>query len=137
PAPRDPRGALRTIRKPCRCEARLPWPAPMPCCCPRPRRYLHSRDDGPHPRDGVRRTRPRPVPFRVVSSSLHPAILSASPCNDLLESGVLPVVHGRAGLALALTLFLAGLLADAPPQPPAGFTPLFNGRDLSGWRGRQ
>jgi len=50
---------------------------------------------------------------------------------------VLPVVHGRAGLALALTLFLAGPLADAPPQPPAGFTPLFNGRDLSGWRGRQ
>jgi len=57
--------------------------------------------------------------------------------NDLLESGVLPVVHGRAGLALALTLLLAGPLAGAPQKPPKGFTSLFNGRDLSGWRGRQ
>jgi 3-keto-disaccharide hydrolase len=34
---------------------------------------------------------------------------------------------------VALLLVLAG----GQPAPPAGFTSLFNGRDLSGWRGRQ
>src|SRR4051794_20650909 len=41
-------------------------------------------------------------------------------------------------LSLALS---AGMIASAAaPQtvaPPAGFTSLFNGKDLSGWRGRQ
>jgi hypothetical protein len=39
-----------------------------------------------------------------------------------------------------VTMFVAGGVAaqDRPVnQPPAGFTSLFNGRDLSGWRGRQ
>lgn len=30
---------------------------------------------------------------------------------------------------------MAGAHAQAQPQPPAGFTPLFNGQDLTGWRG--
>ena len=41
----------------------------------------------------------------------------------------------RSAFALAMALSLA---APAIAQiPPAGFTSLFNGRDLSGWRGRQ
>jgi hypothetical protein len=31
---------------------------------------------------------------------------------------------------------VAGLAQSATPAPPAGFTSLFNGRDLEGWRGR-
>jgi hypothetical protein len=42
------------------------------------------------------------------------------------------------GLSLVL---IAGVLGVAAPveaqKPPAGFTALFNGKDLSGWRGRQ
>jgi hypothetical protein len=42
------------------------------------------------------------------------------------------------GLSL---LFIAGVLSVAAPveaqKPPAGFTALFNGKDLTGWRGRQ
>jgi hypothetical protein len=36
-----------------------------------------------------------------------------------------------------LQLCLALVLAVGQQTPPAGFTSLFNGRDLSGWRGRQ
>ncbi len=38
---------------------------------------------------------------------------------------------------LLLTLFSAFSLAAIAqvPTPPGGFTPLFNGRDLTGWRG--
>ena len=32
---------------------------------------------------------------------------------------------------------LTPLARDASAQPPKGFTSLFNGKDLSGWRGRQ
>jgi hypothetical protein len=43
----------------------------------------------------------------------------------------------RRTLALTCTLTLLGLtaaaLADDPSKPPAGFTALFNGKDLSGW----
>ena len=42
------------------------------------------------------------------------------------------------GLSLVL---IAGVLSVAAPaeaqKPPAGFTSLFNGKDLDGWRGRQ
>lgn len=41
----------------------------------------------------------------------------------------------RVALALAAALFVA--LPAAAQTPPAGFTSLFNGKDLSGWRGRQ
>jgi hypothetical protein len=38
-------------------------------------------------------------------------------------------------VALALlTIGQVAARADEPNQPPAGFTPLFNGRDLSGWK---
>jgi len=37
-------------------------------------------------------------------------------------------------LAVAL-LVPCFALADAAPKPPEGFTPLFNGKDLSGWKG--
>jgi hypothetical protein len=33
-------------------------------------------------------------------------------------------------------LFLATIATVAGAEPPAGFTPLFNGTDFSGWRGR-
>ena len=32
---------------------------------------------------------------------------------------------------------MVSLAGGAPPQPPKGFTTLFNGKDLTGWRGRQ
>jgi len=38
---------------------------------------------------------------------------------------------------MQLCLLVVTLLVAAGQQPPAGFTPLFNGTDLSGWRGRQ
>jgi hypothetical protein len=39
--------------------------------------------------------------------------------------------------AFILAVWVAGTLAaQAPAAAPDGFTPLFNGRDLSGWRGR-
>lgn len=41
-------------------------------------------------------------------------------------------------VALAVTLgaaFVTSTVIGAQGQPPAGFTPLFNGKDLSGWRG--
>lgn len=38
-------------------------------------------------------------------------------------------------VASLVILSLAGV--DAAAQPPKGFTSLFNGKDLSGWRGRQ
>lgn len=42
----------------------------------------------------------------------------------------------RPGLSLATSIACVGLAALAQAaQPPAGFTALFNGRDLSGWRG--
>jgi len=52
------------------------------------------------------------------------------------------MIHLRSattGIALTL-LWFTGLPAAAPqqrPQPPKGFTALFNGKDLTGWRGRQ
>lgn len=45
-----------------------------------------------------------------------------------------------AGLTLAMvTLLCVGALAEDRPNntPPEGFTNLFNGKDLTGWRGRQ
>jgi hypothetical protein len=44
-----------------------------------------------------------------------------------------------AGCLTAFAAALApavGLAQSGPPAPPAGFTSLFNGNDLSGWRGR-
>jgi hypothetical protein len=38
---------------------------------------------------------------------------------------------------MRMTTVLVLTLATLAPQPPAGFTSLFNGKDLSGWRGRQ
>lgn len=43
--------------------------------------------------------------------------------------------HVRAALVLTAALFVA--LPVAAQTPPAGFTSLFNGKDLTGWRGRQ
>src|SRR5262245_2651895 len=46
----------------------------------------------------------------------------------------------RTGLALAVACAIAVMAhAQTRPlnQPPAGFTALFNGKDLSGWRGRK
>ena len=41
-------------------------------------------------------------------------------------------------LALMLTVSVSGASADQKlNKPPKGFTALFNGKDLSGWRGRQ
>jgi hypothetical protein len=37
-------------------------------------------------------------------------------------------------LALAAALLAGAALVAAPDQPADGFTPLFNGRDLSGWK---
>src|SRR5712671_1368979 len=44
-----------------------------------------------------------------------------------------------AEVAIMLTLGLPSALSQERPlnRPPAGFTALFNGKDLSGWRGRQ
>lgn len=51
---------------------------------------------------------------------------------------MLPVLQRRARLTLAVALaLLAAAPAAAQQTPPKGFTSLFNGRDLSGWRGRQ
>jgi hypothetical protein len=43
----------------------------------------------------------------------------------------------RLALALALAVGLAAVLpaADNAPKPPAGFTALFNGKDLTNWQG--
>jgi hypothetical protein len=45
----------------------------------------------------------------------------------------------RASLSLAAlaggVFLLSGSPASAEPQPPPGFVPLFNGQDLTGWRG--
>jgi hypothetical protein len=39
---------------------------------------------------------------------------------------------------VALTVIIAtGAWVQSPPQPPKGFTSIFNGKDLTGWRGRQ
>ena len=40
-------------------------------------------------------------------------------------------------LALAAGTARSEIQAPVMPKPPKGFTALFNGRDLSGWRGRQ
>jgi hypothetical protein len=74
-------------------------------------------------------------PDQTHADSFHaftiPRIISASASNDLLESG-------REFARMLLPQFaLLVLLTAAQSAPPAGFTSLFNGRDLSGWRGRQ
>ncbi len=38
-------------------------------------------------------------------------------------------------LSIALLLILGGVMIAAEPTPPKGFTPLFNGKDLTGWQG--
>ena len=42
-------------------------------------------------------------------------------------------------LVLAIAAGAVGIHAQKPvkPNPPKGFTALFNGKDLTGWRGRQ
>ena len=47
-------------------------------------------------------------------------------------------INHLVGIVAALT-FTATLVAapQSPKKPPKGFTSLFNGKDLSGWRGRQ
>jgi hypothetical protein len=39
-------------------------------------------------------------------------------------------------VALVAVIF-AGAWVQSPPKPPQGFTALFNGKDFTGWRGRQ
>ena len=42
------------------------------------------------------------------------------------------------GIVAALTCTATLIAApQSPKKPPKGFTSLFNGKDLSGWRGRQ
>ena len=43
--------------------------------------------------------------------------------------------HARWPLAIAASLILTNLTLAADPMPPKGFTPLFNGKDLTGWHG--
>ena len=44
----------------------------------------------------------------------------------------------RTNVLLAASVLLSMVLRPAvASDPPAGFTALFNGKDLSGWRGRQ
>jgi hypothetical protein len=47
--------------------------------------------------------------------------------------------HARTTVILALTALMcaAAVAAQQSAKPPKGFTSLFNGKDLSGWRGRQ
>jgi len=44
--------------------------------------------------------------------------------------------HTQTIVAL-LVVVISGAWMQSPPQPPKGFTALFNGKDLTGWRGRQ
>ncbi len=48
---------------------------------------------------------------------------------------VQPAFRRFAFAILALTLFANASFAEAQNKPPAGYTPLFNGKDLSGWKG--
>src|SRR5262249_25138298 len=41
----------------------------------------------------------------------------------------------RRSLSLLLCLIAVCAIHAADPQPPKGFTPLFNGKDLTGWHG--
>jgi hypothetical protein len=36
-----------------------------------------------------------------------------------------------------VAVILTGAWVQSPPKPPPGFTALFNGKDLTGWRGRE
>jgi Domain of Unknown Function (DUF1080) len=48
--------------------------------------------------------------------------------------------HISAAFAIAIAAFAGAVALTAqskPPAPPKGFTALFNGKDLTGWRGRQ
>jgi hypothetical protein len=38
---------------------------------------------------------------------------------------------------MVLAVALTAAWVQSPPRPPKGFTALFNGKDLTGWRGRQ
>ena len=46
-------------------------------------------------------------------------------------------VQGAALLSLVMTWASVPAVADQTKKPPSGFTSLFNGKDLTGWRGRQ
>ena len=48
------------------------------------------------------------------------------------------MAHARTIGVLILTVVMgAGLAARQTAKPPKGFTSLFDGKDLAGWRGRQ
>jgi 3-keto-disaccharide hydrolase len=46
-----------------------------------------------------------------------------------------PFLFGKTAFAFLAALLVALPLAQAQSSPPAGFTALFNGKDLSGWHG--
>ena len=46
------------------------------------------------------------------------------------------VVTAASTVVVAVAVSVASMVAQTKPAPPAGFTALFNGKDLSGWRGR-
>ena len=48
----------------------------------------------------------------------------------------LRTVLGSASVVLAGAVITAALAAQTKPEPPPGFTAIFNGTDLTGWRGR-
>jgi hypothetical protein len=59
---------------------------------------------------------------------------------DTRESEERSMTHVRTAAALVVAACAAAIVpaaAQQKPQPPKGFTSLFNGKDLTGWRGRQ
>jgi hypothetical protein len=59
-------------------------------------------------------------------------LLSAITDEDLMRTLILIVLAGAATMTA-----MSAAQGRAMNQPPPGFTSLFNGRDLSGWRGRE
>src|SRR5215208_3953788 len=57
------------------------------------------------------------------------------PSPPLLLARSLSMRPSRWSPSIAAFLLFAGLTLAADPVPPRGFTPLFNGKDLTGWHG--
>src|SRR5438034_3792345 len=85
-------------------------------------------------------------PFRLFRARLWPCMLTLLLCKTCLLRDQHHVIQARPHLSIMQNIsssksFLCafaftGLLASATAAtPPAGFTPLFNGKDLAGWRG--
>ena len=82
----------------------------------------------------------RRIPIRTGDGLLSKAGWVINPGVAMIMKLQLPRLHTRRSsllslLGLAASLNLLSLSAAALNQPPPGFQPLFNGTDLSGWRG--